>query len=201
MLRLMNSIPQDENIHLGADLNGHVGEKDEKFERWHGSFGYGNQNQDGKRILEFSASCDLAIINTFFKKKDTHLITYESGRNSTQIDYSLTRRKHLGRYKDSKVIPGEALTSQHKLLLSVYKLPKPLKICRYVTPKLKWQKLYDPCGESLVKELAEKIRSLDVTCSTANKTWNEFERFCRKSAERSLGRMKPRKGPFKETSW
>ncbi|CAH9114689.1 unnamed protein product, partial [Cuscuta europaea] len=30
-------------------------------------------------------------MNTWFKKRDSHLVTYKSGANSTQIDYFLVR--------------------------------------------------------------------------------------------------------------
>lgn len=77
----------------------------------------------------------MAIINTFFKKKESHQITYKSGGHSTQIDYCLARRKHLGNYKDCKVIPGEPLATQYRLLVTVYRLSKPINIKRKLIPK------------------------------------------------------------------
>ena len=37
------------------------------------------KNELGDIIFDFSLAFDLAIVNTCFKKRDGHLITYESG--------------------------------------------------------------------------------------------------------------------------
>ncbi|XP_063372213.1 uncharacterized protein LOC134660405 [Cydia amplana] len=198
---LLLDIPQEESIHIGADLNGHVGKNQDGYERCHGGFGFGTRNTDGERILDLAAGYDLAVINTFFKKKDTHLITYHSGGHSTQIDYAITRRSHLKYYKDSKVIPGEPLTTQHRLLVTVYRLPTPLKDSRRLTPKLKWRSLNKPEGERLLLEIGDKINTTDSTVSSPNEIWKDFQSFCITAAETHLGRTKSRKGPFRDTRW
>ena len=38
---------------------------------------------------------DLAIVNTYFKKKDEDRVTYKSGGKSNQVDYMMCRRKNL----------------------------------------------------------------------------------------------------------
>ena len=60
---------------------------------------------------------DLVLANTCFKKRDLHMITFKSGSNHSQIDFLLTRRINESICKDYKVIPGEALTTQHRLLV------------------------------------------------------------------------------------
>ena len=64
-------------------------------------------------------SLDLALVNTFFNKKEEHLITYKSGGNSSQIDFIKTRRADLKEMREYKVIPGEEVKSQHRLLCAV----------------------------------------------------------------------------------
>ena len=59
----------------------------------------------------------MVVNNTYFKKRQSHLITYESGPHSTQISYILSRKEHLKMVKDVKVIPGEECMTQHKLLV------------------------------------------------------------------------------------
>ncbi|KAK9088826.1 hypothetical protein Scep_027908 [Stephania cephalantha] len=51
----MQSIPLDEKVFIGGDLNGHVGASNDRFERVHGGFGYGNRNEEGESILEFAS--------------------------------------------------------------------------------------------------------------------------------------------------
>ena len=61
-------------------------------------------------------SLDLALVNTFFNKKEEHLITYKSGGNSSQIDFIMTRRADLKEMRDFRIIPEEEIVSQHRLL-------------------------------------------------------------------------------------
>ena len=98
---LMTRVPRKENIVVGTDLNGHVGKNPGVFQRVRGGKGYDQRNTEGGNILE---SLDLALVNTFFNKKEEHLITYNSGGNSSQIDFIMTRRADLKEMRDCKVI-------------------------------------------------------------------------------------------------
>ena len=61
---------------------------------------------------------DLALGNSFFKKRKEHYVTYMSGTNRTVIDYILVRRQDLRGLTDCKVIPGESIAGQHRLLVA-----------------------------------------------------------------------------------
>ena len=115
----MTRVPRTENIVVGADLNGHVGKNPGVFQRVHGGKGYGQRTREGENILESTESLDLTLVNTFFNKKEEPLITYKSGGNSSQIDFFMTRRVDLKEMRDCKVIPGEEVVSQHRLLCAV----------------------------------------------------------------------------------
>ncbi|ESO12155.1 hypothetical protein HELRODRAFT_158620 [Helobdella robusta] len=90
------------------DLNGHVGEKTDCFNNVHGGFGYGKRNEDGNRILEFAESHGFCLLNTYFRKRLEHLITYKSGPSATQIDFFAVKQPHRRLFKNVKVIPGES---------------------------------------------------------------------------------------------
>ena len=60
-------------------------------------------NQDSRYALAF----DLLLGNTYFKKRDSHLITYKSGNAATQIDYILFPTAMRKLVTDVNVIPGE----------------------------------------------------------------------------------------------
>ena len=81
---LVQQIPLQERIILGIDFNGHVDKEARQYARFHGGFGFGKLNEKGKIILDFSMVYDLKIVNTCFKKRDKHLITYKSGVASSQ---------------------------------------------------------------------------------------------------------------------
>jgi hypothetical protein len=67
--------------------------------------------------LKFAIAYDLMVANTFFRKKKSHLITFNSGQHLSQIDFVLTRREERPNCIDCKVIPGYCVIIQHKLLV------------------------------------------------------------------------------------
>ena len=60
------------------------------------------------RIVEFAQRMEMAIVNTFFKKRKEHKITYKNGSRESQIDYMLCRRRNLKAVMDYKIFPGES---------------------------------------------------------------------------------------------
>ena len=87
----------------------------------HGGHGYSQQNPEGESILSFAQAYNLVVANTYFQKKDKHLITYKSGDRCSTVDYIITRREKLKNIKDCKVIPGECAITQHRILVMDYK--------------------------------------------------------------------------------
>ncbi|ESO00301.1 hypothetical protein HELRODRAFT_83294, partial [Helobdella robusta] len=64
--------PSSEIPLICGDFNGHVGNKANGFHCVHGGFGYGSQNEDGLRLLEFAESHELSLLNAYFKKRAKH---------------------------------------------------------------------------------------------------------------------------------
>ena len=87
-------IPASEQLLVYRDWNGHLGYQSTGFEEVHGGQAIGKRNSKGERILEFAFANDLLVGNTWFKKKQEHLVTYQSGVAATQIDFILYRRSH-----------------------------------------------------------------------------------------------------------
>ena len=52
--------------------------------------------------------------NTLFKKRVSHLVTYESGPSKTQVGYCLVSRNKRKFLKDMIALPSENCISQHK---------------------------------------------------------------------------------------
>jgi hypothetical protein len=107
-----------EKLFIGGDLNGHVGSTRVGFDGVHGGFGYGSRNQEGEGILNFGLAYDLFVANTLFKKRVSHLITFSSGQHCSQINFILARREDMHAFLDCKVIPGECVVPQHKLVVA-----------------------------------------------------------------------------------
>ena len=114
---LIKSISKEERIVFGADLNGHVGEGNIGDEEIMGRYGAGTRNKKGSMVVDFGKRMDLAILNTYFKKKDEHRVTYKGGGKSTQVDYVMCRRRNLKAMCNCKVIVNECVAKQHRMVV------------------------------------------------------------------------------------
>ena len=120
-----------------------------------------NINADGDRILDFVRECDLALVNTFFTKSDAQTYTFQSGQNQTVIDYITVRMERLGKVKDCKVIPGESVAPQHRLLVMDFIVEKKKRKRRKREKRISWWKLRKEEGEELVQRLTDKLDEIE----------------------------------------
>ena len=67
---IMNTDINQEVI-VGGDMNGRVGQVANGFHEAHGNFGYGTRNAEGERILEFAEAMGYIVTNTLFKKRQS----------------------------------------------------------------------------------------------------------------------------------
>ncbi|KAL8108736.1 hypothetical protein AgCh_024997 [Apium graveolens] len=138
---LVSTIPSDQILYIGGDFNGHIGEHSDGYIGTHEGFGYGIRNEGGCTLLEFALAHELVIVNSCFKKRDAHLITFKSGGCSTRIDYFLTRRPNKN-YKDCKVIPDEMCATQHRLLvMDIFMRRKRIVGIQETAPRILWKNL------------------------------------------------------------
>ena len=119
---LVQGIPPQQKIVLGGDFNGHVRKEAGQYAGFHGGFSFGELNEEGKSILNFSMTYDFKIANTYFKKQEKHLITYKRGVASLQINFFLVWNTDKKIYKDCKVILGESLTNNIRFWCLIYML-------------------------------------------------------------------------------
>ncbi|XP_066973217.1 craniofacial development protein 2-like [Macrobrachium rosenbergii] len=98
-------------------MNGHVGRTREGIERAHGGWGVGGRNGEGERVVDCAVSFDLAIVNTWFEKKENQHITYKSGARESQIDFRMCRRSHLREVRNCKVLNGGCVAAQHRVVV------------------------------------------------------------------------------------
>ncbi|XP_070038267.1 uncharacterized protein [Nicotiana tomentosiformis] len=83
----------------------------------HGGFGFGVTKGGGTSLLEFAKAFELVIANSNFPTREEHLVTFQSMVAKTQIDYFFLGRCDRGLCEDYKVIPGETLATQYRLLV------------------------------------------------------------------------------------
>jgi hypothetical protein len=118
---LVSSVPLSKKLFIRGDLNGHVCYTRVAYDEVHGSFEYGSRNQEGEGILNFALTYDLIVANILFRKRVSYLVTFSSGQHCNQIDFILTRREDRHAYLDCKVIPGEYVLPQHKLVVADFR--------------------------------------------------------------------------------
>ena len=135
---VVSGIDSGERLLICGDLNGHVGSEINGFEGVHRGFGFGKRNMEGEMIFETADALNLAVLNTWFKKKEERLFTYENGECRTVVDYILSRKSERKMVKDVKVVRVECI-KQHRLLICVLDLKervglkckvKPVKRCK-----------------------------------------------------------------------
>ena len=84
---VLSVISKQESIFIGSDMHYHVGRDADAYGGVHGGMGFRTRNAEGVRILEFGDAVGMVVCNTFFKKEESKLITYQSGDNRSMIDY------------------------------------------------------------------------------------------------------------------
>ncbi|KAK3534511.1 hypothetical protein QTP86_016580 [Hemibagrus guttatus] len=84
---VMESIPTGERVAIRADFNEHVGEGNRGDEEVMGKFGVKERNLEGQMVVDFAKRMDMAVVNTYFQKREEHRVTYKSGGKRTQVDY------------------------------------------------------------------------------------------------------------------
>ena len=63
------ALPESDLSIVAGDFNGHVGQANAAIERVHGGHGEGVLNDDGERLIDFVLAYDLAIVNTFSRRR------------------------------------------------------------------------------------------------------------------------------------
>jgi hypothetical protein len=193
-------VPISEKLFIGGYLNGHVGSTRVGFDGVHEGFGYGSRNQEGEGILNFDLEYDLFVANTLFRKRVSHLVTFSSGQHCSQIDFILARREDMHACLDCKVIPGDCVMPQHKLLVADFRFRVHFQWSKRVqAPRTKWWKL----KEEATKTFKERVFKEGPwhEGGDANSKWMGMATYIRKVALEEFGVTKGGKREAKETWW
>ena len=198
---VISELPDKEIVIPCGDWNGHFGREAAGYEGVHGGSGYGERNADGDRVLEFAVANDFVIANTFFVKRDCHLITYQSGNAKTQIDFILLRKRNLKMAKDNKVIPSEECVPQHKLLICELRLKTPKPHPKPFSPKLRYWRLKEPTvQEEYERVFKSKVNAFNNVEASTEEIWNQLKTALLDTTNETCGKTKKRHHK-RETWW
>ncbi|XP_051784793.1 uncharacterized protein LOC127528352 [Erpetoichthys calabaricus] len=141
---------------------------------------------------------DMAVMNTYFKKREEHSVTYKSGGRCTQVDYILCRRVNLKETEDCKVVAGESAVKQHRMV--VCRMTLEIKKRKRVRPepRIKWWKLKN---EDCKVEFREKVRQALGGSEELPNSWETTADVVRVTARRVLGVTSGQRKEEKETWW
>ena len=199
MDEVMTLIPEDERVVVGGDLNGHIGTSNRVISIIHGGLGMGERNEKGETIIDFALAFDMALVNTFFTKKE--YVTYRSGGRESQIDFILYRRKHLREAVDCKVINGEYVSTQHKILVMDLKIRRENKGKQRGNPKIKWWRLEKDENVELRSRFKEEVLREIRLENDADDWWNVNSRMILTVGEHVQGKTSGKGPPGDKESW
>ncbi|KAK3543919.1 hypothetical protein QTP70_031829, partial [Hemibagrus guttatus] len=197
---VMESIPTGERVVIGADFNGHVGEGNTGDEEVMGKFGVKERNLEGQIVVDFAKRMDMGVVNTYFQKREEHRVTYKSGGRRTQVDYILCRRGNLKEISDCKVVVGESVARQHRMVVCRMSLmackKKRSKI--EIEKKTKWWKLKkEECCEEFRQTLRQALGGQVVLPDD----WETTAEVIRETGRKVMGVSPGRRKEDKETWW
>ncbi|KAK3556763.1 hypothetical protein QTP70_016690, partial [Hemibagrus guttatus] len=195
---VMESIPTGERVVIGADFNGHVGEGNAGDEEVMGKFGVKERNLEGQMVVDFAKRMDMGVVNTYFQKREEHRVTYKSGGRRTQVDYILCRRGNLKEISDCKVVVGESVARQHRMVVCRMTLMVCKKKRSKMKKKTKWWKLK---MEECCEEFRQKLRQALGGQVVLPDDWETTAEVIRETGRKVLCVSSGRRKEDKETWW
>ena len=161
------------------------------------------QNEEGIKVLDFATAYQMRILNTSYQKRKNHLVTYSSGGRETQIDYIMLRKEHASECRNSKVLPSEAINTQHSILIADLVVKKTRQRRAAGRKRLIWWKLKDEeTKEKFRRNLVERLSNIDEATTENVEQWcEEIAQQIKKCGEELCGRSTAKKKIGPESCW
>ena len=148
-------------------------------------------------VVDFAKKMEMAVVNTLLQKRQEHRVTYKSGGKSTQVDYILCRRCNLKEIKDCKVVVGESVAKQHRMVVCRMTVVVKRMKRKRAEQKTKWWKLKK---EERSMAFREEFRRALGGKEVLPDDWKTTANVIRETGRRVLGVSAGRKVD-KETWW
>ena len=161
-------------------------------------YGAETRNKEGLMVVDFAKRMDLAVVNTYFKKKDKNRVTYKSDRKSTQVDYVMCRRRDLKKMCNCKVMVNECIAKQHHMVVcKMAHIVKKKKLEKVKPKRRRWKLKETSCQEPFRQEMIRILGGKDELPDE----WDKTPEMLRKTAETVLGVTFGKRKGDRETWW
>ena len=199
----MQAVPRSERLVVAGDLNGHVGRDRDGYDWVHGGHGLGVRNEEGIKIMDFATAYQMRFMNTYYKKRENHLVTYNSGGRRSQIEFIMLRKEYAKECKNCKVLPKEAITTQHRVLIAELEVKATRKRRVEGRKMIRWWKLKNnEVREEFRRSVVERMANAhEVTTENVEEWWEETSGLIRSCGEEVCGRSSGKKKPGLESRW
>ncbi|KAK3539823.1 hypothetical protein QTP70_013336 [Hemibagrus guttatus] len=118
-----------------------------------GKLGVKERNLEGHMVVNFDKRMDMAVVNTYFQKREEHRVTYKSGGRRTQVDYILCRIGNLKEISDCNMVVGESIARQHRMVVC----RMTLMVCKKKRSRIEIEKK-TKCRKLKKEEYCEEFR-------------------------------------------
>ena len=182
----LSSIPSSDLLVILGDFNARVGSDHSTWNSVIGPHGTGECNENGERLLDFCASNQLIVSNTWFQHKPLHQVTWfrngDRSRHGHMIDYVLVKKRFCTSVLDTRVYRSTLHESDHELVVS--SLHFKIKAKRRQRSNMRYQTTNVPlsCKASYRSILSEAFIQSDQT-SSVNSLWDTFKSSIHKACE------------------
>lgn len=203
--REMDKCPDNDIKILMGDFNAKVGKERAHIQITGKHSLHDNSNDNGERLIDFSAGRNLVIRSTTFPHRQIHKGTWTSpdGKTINQIDHILISARHFSSISDVRTMRGAASDSDHFLVrarvrekIDSTRVSPEIKTPKYNLEKLKEGKTlmeYQQEIDRKFKESGDEIVGLEI-----DQIWERFKSNISQATTKTLGTEQRRP---KDTWW
>lgn len=201
----LQNVTQSVNNHdykiIAGDLNAKVG--DRRIGKTVGTFGTGEKNENGKKLIDYCIYNQLRILNTFFRHKELHKITWQARGSHSTIDYIISSDEAAKACSDVRAYRSYDIGTDHFLVQAKFQLPSkniPKKE-DFKKQRLNVRSLDDPTTRWLYQRRLDIIAEEELYSDDIETEWNTIVRVVDKAAKESLGMIRVRRPEKRIRNW
>ena len=196
--RAVKEVPEHEQLFVLMDANARTGRRGggklgSEECKVLGAYGRDNLNDNGERLLSFSANHELALLNTFFSTAKSAISHTFNGRGKKCIDYILTRQRDRKFVRDVTVHPQPSFLpiSDHNIVTAHVKLlgrlarNRPVREAKGPPPIDRRRLITDPqLRQQVATAIGDHLRAFPPSGSSVDDVETAFTTAILQTAER-----------------